>query len=284
MHPILLDLPAWGIRLRAAETMVQASVIGVIACTLLFAWALERQSPRRVLPAMLVLAVVVLVGGRIHYVLNHWMAYSGQVLRAFMVWKGQFHIPGGMIALVLATPFVCRRFGIPTGKLADALAPAVGIGIVIARIGCLLQGCCYGDFCEGAWCMTFPAGSQAHELHWRTAHVVQDARASLPVHPLQLYFAAAGALIAAASLLLSRAKRYDGQVALLAMLVFSASSFGLEFLRNDFPPRRYWGSWPQLAWTTGAMTAASVMALAWAEVRHWRSARRTVAAPLLVSR
>jgi hypothetical protein len=67
------------------------------------------------------------------------------------------------------------------------------------------------------------------------------------------------------------------------MLVFSSTSFGLEFLRNDLPPRRYWGSLPQLAWTTGAMTAVSLLAVAAAEWRHRRTVARPTAATTVVT-
>jgi len=279
VHPILLDIPALGIHLRAADTSVQLGILLTIALTAVSAQYYEQLDWRRTLRVMAVVAVLVLIGGRIHFLLNYPGAFIGRVHRIFFLWGGAFHIPGGMIALAIGLPWVCRRMGVPAAKLADALVPALGMGIVVARLGCFLEGCCFGAVCKTGWCVVFPYGSQAHEMQWRMGLIPQNDPTSLPVYPLQLYFAAAGLAITLGSLWLLPRKRYDGQVALLALLVFSASSAGLEFLRNDFPPRRYWGPLPQLAWTTLAMTAVSLVALAWAEFRH----RRVAAVPRVTS-
>jgi prolipoprotein diacylglyceryltransferase len=98
-----------------------------------------------------------------------------------------------------------------------------------------------------------------------------------PVHPLQLYFAATGVLITVVGIWHHGRKRYDGEPALLALLLFSASSLALEFLRAREGLRVYWGPLPQLAWVTLAMTAGAAVALAVAEERHRRRVRSLVA-------
>src|SRR5262249_7293406 len=95
------------------------------------------------------------------------------------------------------------------------------------------------------------------------------------IHPLQLYFAAAALAIAATALWLRRRKRYDGQVALVGLVLFSASAAALEFFRADQPLRLYWGPLPQLEWTALPMTPAPIAPLAVAEYAH---SRRSLAA------
>ena len=51
---------------------------------------------------------------------------------------------GGVAAGILAGVILVRRRGISVGKMADVAAPAIAIGYVIGRLGCLLNGCCYG--------------------------------------------------------------------------------------------------------------------------------------------
>jgi prolipoprotein diacylglyceryltransferase len=106
---------------------------------------------------------------------------------------------------------------------------------------------------------------------------------SLAVHPLQLYFVASGLTITAVSLWLGPRKRYDGQVALVALLLFSSVSVaGLEFFRADVQPRVYWGALPQLAWSGLAIATGTLLALAWAEMR--RARRRSIADPRAMAR
>jgi prolipoprotein diacylglyceryltransferase len=100
----------------------------------------------------------------------------------------------------------------------------------------------------------------------------------LPVHPLQLYFAAVGLLLIVGALWLRPRRAYPGQVALLALVVFSASTVVLERFRETYGASPRWGAWTQLEWTALVLTAVSVVGLGAAEVRHRRrDARRRAA-------
>jgi prolipoprotein diacylglyceryltransferase len=60
-------------------------------------------------------------------------------------------------ALPKRAVIVLPRYGIPLLKVGDAIAPTVGVGIAIARIGCFLEGCCYGTVCHLPWCLALRA-------------------------------------------------------------------------------------------------------------------------------
>jgi phosphatidylglycerol:prolipoprotein diacylglycerol transferase len=80
----------------------------------------------------------------------------------------------------------------------------------------------------------FPAWSPASEGQFRAGLLDHPGMSSLPVHPTQLY-EAAGCLLTA--LLLSRwgprNKRFDGQVALLALLLYAGLRSAIELVRDD---------------------------------------------------
>jgi phosphatidylglycerol:prolipoprotein diacylglycerol transferase len=50
----------------------------------------------------------------------------------------------------------------PLLAVADLVAPAAMLGLALGRIGCLLNGCCFGGACDLPWAVTFPWGSPAH--------------------------------------------------------------------------------------------------------------------------
>src|SRR5262249_3805115 len=56
-----------------------------------------------------------------------------------------------------ARHFVLRKHGISTWKVMDVIAPAIAVGVGLGRVGCLLNGCCYGDVaCAGCPAVTYP--------------------------------------------------------------------------------------------------------------------------------
>jgi phosphatidylglycerol---prolipoprotein diacylglyceryl transferase len=64
---------------------------------------------------------------------------------------------GGWLAALAAHRFILKRFNISTWKLADALAPSIAIGLCLGRIGCFLNGCCWGHVaCPDAPAVGFP--------------------------------------------------------------------------------------------------------------------------------
>jgi phosphatidylglycerol---prolipoprotein diacylglyceryl transferase len=157
---------------------------------------------------------------------------------------------------------------LPVGRFVDGFAPAVGLGIAIARLGCFLHGCCFGRLCPYPWGVSLPADSYVFAMQQEARLLPPDAAAALPVHPLPLYFAAAGLGMTAFLLWARGHKRYDGQLGLLLLVLYSATSAILEPLRSDDPTRVYWGPLPQLLWITAGMTVLSVLLLAIAEHRH----------------
>jgi prolipoprotein diacylglyceryltransferase len=121
--------------------------------------------------------------------------------------------------------------------------------------------------------VSLPRDSYLYTLQLETGQLASQASESLPVHPLPLYFAAAGLAISAILLWLRPRRTYPGQLGLLLLLLFSATSALLEPLRSNDPSRVYWGPWPQLLWVNAGMTVVSVVLLIAAELAHRR--RRT---------
>ena len=62
---------------------------------------------------------------------------------------------GGLLGLVL----FCRKHRVPLLATADLIPPGLALGLALGRLGCLMNGCCYGGLCELPWALSFPAGS-----------------------------------------------------------------------------------------------------------------------------
>lgn len=98
-----------------------------------------------------------IIGARITYMIQY-----GVPIQDFLkIWEGGLvfygSAVGGVVGYALAYFFIIRRHGLSSWKIADAVAPAVAIGLCLGRVGCLLNGCCYGNVaCANCPAIHFP--------------------------------------------------------------------------------------------------------------------------------
>lgn len=191
-------------------------------------WSLRRApaaaiARTQVVDAAQVILAVSILGARLHYVAGHWADFRARPLTALAVWEGGLTYQGGAIAAALATWWWTRRRGISFLAMADVMAPAVALGEGISRIGCFLNGCCFGNPCSRPWAVTFPPGSfAANDL------------GGVPVHPTQLYQAAWG-FAAAAALASLGLRRARGTVWWTLVLLLGVGRLAVDPFRHYEP-------------------------------------------------
>lgn len=117
--------------------------------------------------------VVGIAGARLFYVVEYWerirvLDGGGGVLwlptlanllnlaQGGLVVYGS--IVGGILAILIYTAI---RRG-PLLATMDLVAPSFMLGLALGRIGCFLNGCCFGGVCDLPWAVRFPPGSLAH--------------------------------------------------------------------------------------------------------------------------
>src|SRR5215813_8931930 len=143
-------------------------------------------SARRGLLFQLLLAGATLLGAKLWHV---WEQGELATLTLSQALSGDgFRYPGGLLAALLVLPLARPLLGTPIPVLADAIAPAIALAMAVVRVGCLLQGCCFGSVTSLPWGIRFPANSPAWNAHLERGWIGLDSAASLPVHPLQVYF------------------------------------------------------------------------------------------------
>jgi phosphatidylglycerol:prolipoprotein diacylglycerol transferase len=185
-----------------------------------------RRGRRRGIPAETVMdlstqiVLAAILGSRILYVATHRAAYAGNVWDVLRVWEGGLTVYGGAGAAVLVSFLFCRRRGVPFLRMADALAPSTALGVGIARIGCFLNGCCFGRACDCSWAVRFPEGSLA-----------QYALGDVAVHPAQIYASAAAIIVFAILVVVDRRPRREGFVFWLFLILFGTATFFTDFSR-----------------------------------------------------
>jgi phosphatidylglycerol:prolipoprotein diacylglycerol transferase len=275
MHPTL-DWPALGLSMSAYRACIALAAATCLALGPYWVARLEWLDRRRVLHAMLVLAIAAFAGARLHFVLNQWPLFAAAPLTALQFWSGGLHAGGAILLLAVALPPVLRWRGLPPARFADAFAPTVAVGIAIARLGCFLHGCCFGTPSALPWAVASPPHTFVYHFHLDEGLIAGGVPHALPIHPLPLYFAAAALGIAAVAAWLHRRKRYDGEVALVALALFGTSTALLEPLRADTHSGIWWGPLPQLTWVALAIALGAFAGLVAGDYRHRRRAARTL--------
>lgn len=181
MHPEVFH---WGvIHIRSYGLMLALAF-------LLGTWLTLREARRlgldedKVVNTILVVLVSSVLGARLLYVLEHVNEFRGRWGGVLAVWQGGLTLYGGVATGTACGLVAARRMGLPMWVTADAMVPAFALGTALGRIGCFLNGCCYGRPTTLPWGISFPPDSFAGlEFGYAT------------VHPSQLYFAAAGVVL-----------------------------------------------------------------------------------------
>ncbi len=98
-------------------------------------------------------------------------------------------IYGALLAAFVVAWGIARWQRVPALQLLDAGAPAFALGEAMTRIGCFVNGCCYGTPYDGTLSVVFPKSSFAFRDQVARHLLEPTAAHSLPVHPVQLYSA-----------------------------------------------------------------------------------------------
>ena len=96
--------------------------------------------------------------------------------RLIDVRKGGLEVYGGFITVVVAVLVYLWAWRHSIRWYLDIVAPSAALGMAIGRIGCFLNGCCFGGVCDLPWAVRFPYGSPAQYEQW----LDRDPGAGLP--------------------------------------------------------------------------------------------------------
>jgi phosphatidylglycerol:prolipoprotein diacylglycerol transferase len=191
----------------------------------------EGVSGQTILDLALYVMIASIVGARLVYVLGQWDYFRANPLEIIMVQNGGLVFLGGLLLALLAVALYARLKHIPLLKLMDIMAPGTTLGYVLGRLGCFLNGCCFGLPTNLPWGVVFPPGSLA------AAYCPDQV-----LHPTQLYSSLAMFFSFLFLIRLYRQKKFDGQILFWGLTFYSLYRFLVEFLR--FSPIHWLGLTP----------------------------------------
>jgi len=172
----------------------------------------------------------VVLGGRLGYVLfydpGYFIANPMEILK---VWQGGMSFHGGFIGVILVTFLYTRAKAMPLLQVADAVALAAPVGLMLGRLSNFINAELYGRPTDAPWAMRFPTqNAQTGARDWT--------QLTEPRHPSQLYEAFGEGLVLLLLLLWLATRmgwlKRPGAVTGLFFFGYGAVRFTVEFFRQ----------------------------------------------------
>ncbi|MBN1690366.1 MAG: prolipoprotein diacylglyceryl transferase [Dehalococcoidia bacterium] len=192
-----------------------------------------------------------ILGSRILHVIDQWEYYFShpeQLLNfaGLAVW-------GAVLGAAAALLIYCRVKKLSFWLMADLVAPGAILAQAIGRIGCLINGCCYGNTCELPIAVIY-------------LHPASYAPQGVPLYPTQIFHFIWNMGGFVLLWLLRKHTRPDGVLFFIWMIYFSAGDFVIRFFRGDTTPFMF--NLPEAQVVDIAVVAVSIIMLAVLLVRN----------------
>lgn len=235
MHPILFSYGP--LHLYSYGLMV---ALGVLLAILLIRRNAKTISVNSDTSVDLAMTTVIsgFVGARLFYVVQRWDFFRYELLDIFKIWQGGIVLYGGLIGGFIGFAVFIKLNKLSFLPLLDLFVPAMALAQGFGRLGCFLNGCCFGTECHFPWAVQFPF-------------------LETKVHPTQLYEALFCFLLSAFLYRLWKKRLATGTVALAYFMIYPIGRFFIEFLRGD--QSRYLFNFTSAQWTSLILVSAAVL-------------------------
>src|SRR4030042_6574663 len=186
--------------------MVALAVITVVTWALYSVKKDTRLSTDIILNAALVGIPMGIIGARLLHVIDNWHLYRNNL--GSIIGGNGLAIYGAVLGAALGVWIYSRIRKISFGYLADMLAPGIILAQAIGRVGCTLNGCCYGVETNLPWAIVY-------------THPATHGPINIPVHPTQIYEIIYNLIVFGVLLLLRKRFRPDGSLFLIYLISYA---------------------------------------------------------------
>jgi len=205
-----------------------------------------------------------IVGARLAYVIRFWnQEFAGRGLaEIFKVYNGGLVFYGGFLGAVIVGAILCRFRKWPWGQASDLMTPALPLAHACGRIGCLLNGCCFGFPYQGPLAVDYGVhGVTVLYVQKMLGQVSAEATVPLPTFPIEGIAAIVNLLICLALLWAEKRGFAKNRLFFLYGLIYPVTRFCTEFGRGDYVTLNH-GLTPA-QWTCLWILPLSALAFAW---------------------
>jgi phosphatidylglycerol:prolipoprotein diacylglycerol transferase len=161
MYPELFEIPFIHVTIKSYGLMM---VIGFLAAVTIIRRLSRNITPdsRLITNAALYSLIAGIVGARLFYVIHYYNHFRENPFSTFFVWQGGLELIGGVILSITIIFLYLLYHKLPVRQYLDILAIGLMLALVFGRIGCFLNGCCFGEPTKLPWGIRFPYNSFAY--------------------------------------------------------------------------------------------------------------------------
>lgn len=162
MYPELFEIPFIHLTLKSYGLMMVVAFL--VAVFLIRRLARDiTPNPQFITNAALYSLIAGVVGARLFYVVHYFDKFRGNLLSIFAIWQGGLELVGGIFLALAVIVLYLRYYKLPIRRYLDILAIGLMAALAFGRIGCFLNGCCFGKPTNLPWAVRFPYGSFAYQ-------------------------------------------------------------------------------------------------------------------------
>ena len=155
MHPKLFEIPIIHWPIGTYGPMLVVSFLTAIAL-IRYLSRNFKTDPQHITNAALYALIGGVVGARVFYVIHYYEKYQDNILDVFCTWHGGLELLGGVVVAVSVILIYMVYHKLPIRRYLDILAIGLMAALVFGRIGCFLNGCCFGKPTDSTCAVRFP--------------------------------------------------------------------------------------------------------------------------------
>ena len=177
-----------------------------------------------------------ILGSRLLYVIENWSHFQDNLFQIIRIDQGGLVFYGGFAGAAAVIILTCRYRNHSIANVADLFAPVIALGHGIGRIGCFINGCCFGQPWDGFLSVSYPYQHYSHIAGTQAQNGIIDP--IVPVVPVQLIASGGNFAICLLILLLEKFRTpAKGTLFLTYVVTYAAVRFSTEFMRGDYITR-----------------------------------------------
>ncbi len=234
MYPVMIRLG--NITISSFNVMVALAMIVGFFIFLREANRIGLKNKKVIFDLFLISVIGGLIGARIQHIIfdGFFDIYLQKPIAMLYIWKGGLAFYGGVILSFFSAIIYLSIKKEPVIKYLDAMSYSAALGISIGRIGCFLNGCCFGKISNSVLSVVFPSYSDAAREQFNNNIINSISDTPFPVIPTQIYSVIFNFIIFIFLYFFVRKKyKKNGTPLGLWLFLYAIFRFTIEFFRND---------------------------------------------------